>query len=474
MSDPAASQRPMINLDEFERRLGRSSVPSSRGGEDPLAELARLVGGTEDRYKAVFQTRPATSAAPRYAAERQQPSEPDRRRYRLGGDFAAIEAGLRGSITPEFSDAPEAELQAYPEPPEADTDDWLDSPYLPSQPVIEPPRSRLPLYATAAIIIAGTAGIGASFALKHHAVAPREIATIKAERGPTKIPVSDTADAPKPQEVSVLDSSPQIPVAAVSHSEEPTNLGTAPQASTSQAQVAPASPAAVVPVPPPPAIGGQSQAFGLAGMIEPKKVKTVVVRPDGTIVSSDTPQEPAVAAAAASMPTVAPAQEMPPVLPVGPAPVPVDTAASSAKATARAAEESPSGGTAPASAPVAPAAPAAPAATPVESNAHAEQAKPVAVADAEATDSRSLAGAHGFAVQLAAPQTEAQARQSMVKLQKEYGAEIAGHRLKYHRATVANKSVYRVRVVGLSHEEATALCKRVQAKGGSCFVARND
>ncbi len=473
----------MIDLDEFERRLGRPASPASRGGEDPLLELARLVGSTEDRYKAVFQSRPAASAAPRSpAAEPRQASEPIGRRYRLGGDFAAIEAGLRGSGAAEIPAAPELAFHDDPESSEADADDWLDSPYLPPPPAVESPRSRLPLYATAAIIIAGMAGIGASFALKHHTVAPREIAMIKAEQGPTKIPVSETADTPKPQEVSVLDSSQQIPVAAVSHSEEPANLGKAPQApaatapqipaatasqaSASPAQTAP-SPAAVVPVPAPPAAEGQNQAFGLSGMIEPKKVKTVVVRPDGTIMSSDTPQEPAVAAASPPMPTVAPTQaqeETPPVLPVGPGPVPVDTAASSAKTTERVAAASPSVDPVPAGADTASATPAAP----------SEQSKPVAVAETEATDSTAPAGAHGFAVQLAAPQTEAEARQSLAKLQKEYGAEIAGHRLKYHRATVANKSVFRVRVIGLSHEEATTLCKKVEAKGGGCFVARND
>jgi SPOR domain len=485
MSDPAARQRPMINLDEFERRLGRPAAASPSDGEDPLAELARLVGGTEDRYKAVFQAR-AASAAPCYAPERQPASVPAARRARLGGDFAAIEAGLRGSVFPEFSAPPQAQYYADQDQSEADADDWLDSPYLAPPPIAEPPRSRLPLYATAAIIIAGMAGIGTSFALKRHSVAPHEIAMIMAQRGPTKIQASDTADAPKPQEVSVLDSSPQIPVAAVSHSEEPANLGAAAatnappaqsapppqapvtqapvtQAPVSQAQVATASPAAVVPVPPPPAVEGQGSAFGLGGMIEPKKVKTVVVRPDGTIMSGDAPQEPAVAAAAPSMPSIAPPQETPPVLPVGPAPVPDDTA--SAKAPDRAAADTPSESSAPPE--------AAPA---VKPNDHAEEPRPVKVATAEATDEapEAAAAGHGFAVQLAAPQTEAEARQSMTKLQRQYGADLAGHRLKYHRATVANRSVYRVRVVGLSHEEATALCKKLQSKGGSCFVARND
>ncbi|MFZ0559709.1 MAG: SPOR domain-containing protein, partial [Methylovirgula sp.] len=396
--------------------------------------------------------------------------------------------GLRGSVGPEFPAAPAAEFRAEPDQPEPEGDDWLDAPYLPPcPPMSEIPRSRLPLYATAAIIIAGMAGIGTSFALKRHSVAPHEIAMIRAEQGPTKIQASDTGDAPKPQEVSVLDSSPQVPVAAVSHSEEPANLspapsaappaepapqtsaGAVPQASASQMQVASASPAAVVPVPAPPAAEAQGQAFGLAGMIEPRKVKTVVVRPDGTIVSSDAAQEPSVAAAPQALPAVAPPQEMPPVLPVGPGPVPIDTTATSdtsSKTAEPTASESPSSDSTPASETAAPAA---------RPDSHSAQAEPTRVAEANATDAAPQADdAGGFAVQLAAPQTEAEARQSMAKLQRKYAAELSGDRLKYHHASVANKSVYRVRVVGLSHAEATALCEKLQAKGGSCFVAKNN
>ncbi|MBX9741531.1 MAG: SPOR domain-containing protein, partial [Beijerinckiaceae bacterium] len=36
-----------------------------------------------------------------------------------------------------------------------------------------------------------------------------------------------------------------------------------------------------------------------------------------------------------------------------------------------------------------------------------------------------------------------------------------------------SKSVYRVRVTGLSSEEANSLCAKLKASGGSCFVARN-
>jgi hypothetical protein len=443
MSEPAAKQRQMINLDEFERRLGRPATPP-KGGEDPLAELARLVGATEDRFNAVFQARPAAAsrapAEPRSNADSPSARAATPRAPRLGGDFAAIEAGLRGAIAPDFQAPPAVDS-------EMDREDWLEAPYLPpTEAAIEPPRSRLPLYATAAIIVLGMAGIGGSFALKRHAIAPHEIAMIQAAAGPTKIQASDTADVAKPdQDASILDKSPQpAPVAVVNRTEEPVDLGSAaPQASASAMQVA-SSGAAVVPVPAPPAIeSSQGQPFGLAGMIEPKKVKTVLVRPDGTIISADTP----------------PQQALPTISPVASA-APNDASQAAGKDAASA-----SGDTA-----------AAPPAAD-EPKAQAPQAKSLKVADTDAdtTDGTpaSPGRAGGYDVQLAAPASEAAARQSMAKLQTRFGGELAGHRLKYHQASVANKSVYRVRVVALSHEEATALCQKLQAKGGACFVVKD-
>ena len=35
------------------------------------------------------------------------------------------------------------------------------------------------------------------------------------------------------------------------------------------------------------------------------------------------------------------------------------------------------------------------------------------------------------------------------------------------------KTIYRVRVGGLSREDANALCTKLQGSGGQCFVAKN-
>ncbi len=79
----------------------------------------------------------------------------------------------------------------------------------------------------------------------------------------------------------------------------------------------------------------------------------------------------------------------------------------------------------------------------------------------------------GFAVQLAAPASEAEAKSTAARLRQRFAAELGGHSPSIRAASVGDKTVYRVRVGGLSREDATALCSKLQGKGGACFVARN-
>ena len=51
MSEQIVKRRPMIDLEEFERRL-RQPLAAPQANDDPLAELARSFGGAEaDPYK---------------------------------------------------------------------------------------------------------------------------------------------------------------------------------------------------------------------------------------------------------------------------------------------------------------------------------------------------------------------------------------------------------------------------------------
>jgi cell division septation protein DedD len=78
----------------------------------------------------------------------------------------------------------------------------------------------------------------------------------------------------------------------------------------------------------------------------------------------------------------------------------------------------------------------------------------------------------GFAVQLAAPGSEAEARITISRIQQRYGSALGGRQPTVRKATVGERDVYRVRVVGLSQTDANGLCERLKSSGGSCFVAR--
>ncbi len=81
-------------------------------------------------------------------------------------------------------------------------------------------------------------------------------------------------------------------------------------------------------------------------------------------------------------------------------------------------------------------------------------------------------GGGGFAVQLAAPGSESEARSVISRIQQRYGSALGGRQPTIRKATVGEREVFRVRVVGLSQGDANGLCEKLKSAGGSCFVAR--
>lgn len=448
MSEPVAKRRPMIDLDEFERRLRQPSASSKMAEDDPLAELARLIGGQDDPYKAMFGTeKPSASAA----------------RTDAGIDTEGPPRSLREAVTPieETAYAPHPSIDAAPprdrHNPErvADhgnaTDHWPDADSggssFPADLGGEEPRSRRSIYLMSAIIIVGMAGIGASFVLKGARTDPQDIATITAPDGPTKVAVEASgASSATGREVTVLERGQQgqrvgladtreqpVDLSQV-HERAPRVIGIDGKGASGAAQ----NGAAQVPVPTPPAQihapRAQEAPAGLAGLIEPRKVKTVSVRPDGTLVPNPPPSQ------------------------VADVPLP----------TRR------------------PATPAVKAATPKLAERAATTPKPAPTPRAagepqqavlEPTPTASTAGAAPakgtYAVQLAAPESEQEARAIQVKVMKKLGTELTGFRTSIRKAAVGDKTVYRVRVGDLSHEEAVDLCQKMKSGGTDCFVAKN-
>jgi hypothetical protein len=478
-----------------------SAAPSLSGAERGLRAERLTPPARPQNLVAVRPANPPARAPGRESNPR-QPRMPS-----LGGNFAAIEAGLRGSIHPEYHQLeeryepdvhrpderyapdfqrlderyepdfqPRGRQQRYRAPePEEDEQHWLDeaqaaAPRPAAGAMLEPVRSRRLLYVTAAIIVLGIAGIGATFALKRSPASPQQIATIKAATSPAKIQApaatqTDGANAAM-QDASVLDKTPQAPpTGVVNRAEQPVDLGQAPGVGGAASVPVPTPPTEAPPweTPPPNPQGTnstQGQTFGLGGMIQSKKVKTVAVRPDGSFVADDAaPQAP---------PVTSLYQD-----PSGGVP----RAGTTPKATARVVttpnraivDQGVGAGRDPIPADTTNA-PSRPSAASVP-----KPAKPIKVVklDIGGEAPAEQSGDAGFAVQLAAPASEAEAHQAIARLTREYQAELGGHQLKLHPGKSGDKLVYRVRAGGLSKPAATKLCESLQAKGGNCFVARD-
>jgi hypothetical protein len=105
MSDVFTKRRPMIDLDEFERRLCRPCSTDQKDG-DPLAGLLRIIGGKDEPHGTDFEPKTLLSARVRQdAGEPGESNQPDAQVRLVGGDFAAIEAGLLGTKQPQAGGA---------------------------------------------------------------------------------------------------------------------------------------------------------------------------------------------------------------------------------------------------------------------------------------------------------------------------------------------------------------------------------
>ncbi|PJI43976.1 MAG: sporulation protein [Rhizobium sp.] len=214
--------------------------------------------------------------------------------------------------------------------------------------------------------------------------------------------------------------------------------------------------------------------------ITPRKVRTMIVRPDGTLVAQEAPAEaapaptleaPAVteqnsaptgdkpALAAPSTTAEAPLATAPADAPKGPLP----TARPSTPAETAAAPQAP----APAAQPE-PAAPAVEtAAAPTPAAAAPEPAAP------EPAAAQPAPAAGGYYIQVASLPSEAEAEKSYKNISGKFGSVVGGRAHEIKRAEIAGKGTYyRVRISAGTKADAAALCERYKAAGGSCLVTK--
>lgn len=190
-------------------------------------------------------------------------------------------------------------------------------------------------------------------------------------------------------------------------------------------------------------------------LVTPRKVRTMVVKPDGTLV----PREEAA-------PQVAAAE------PVDPAPQQVmatdQTGAVSQPETSSAPAETvgaePQTIATPNTAPIAPQRPSD---QPVDV---VGEVKPDQVA---ALDTNSAAAAGAWSMQIASQPTEESARATYQDLARRYAGVLEGRSVNIVKAEIAGKGTfYRVRIPAQSRNEAVRLCETYKAAGGNCFVSK--
>jgi hypothetical protein len=431
----ARRQYQPVDLLEFKRRLQARVESASTSNEDPLAELARIIGGGGRIVPADVPSHEEASfggGQMQAAGRAREPSEPifepvHQATEDRSWDHARLEPAFGGPA--DFQDAAEEEWQRLA-PPEYYANEDLPEPTSRAYLRLRNRRRRnLSLYTTvaAAVVVAGLLVVvftrpGVSVGI---APAAHTAAAIPA------LPPADTGPAPA-----------SVPAAAIA----PADVGAGVQlaavpspqpAGDSSVAAVPAAPLAQSGAPPP-------AAAAESPFSQPRRVQTIPIYSDGSFIDPVAPNPNGDQFGAAPDSAATPFTE-PQILQM------------------------------PASSPPAPPAPAATdTATPAAAGGAGKQVAALAppkAAPAPAIRTTSAGdAAETFAAVLASPAAESDARNMLGQLQKKYGAALGGHRLTYHRVKRAEGVVYEVRVAGLGNDDAQSLCAKLSKAGASCDV----
>jgi len=464
-----------VDFNEIERQLAQAGNPqtqqTSAGRSDPLAELARIVG-QDDPFQSIlandgsprqrqqgasiddlFAVRDTMTPAPARAPQAVHPAQSYAHDAYPQANARHHEPAYAQAPAPQHQDSygNEAYAQDYyadqaAQYPDQDYDQ--DQDYAP----VERPRSRKGAIAIAAVIGAVVLGGGGAYlASGSAAITGGEPPLIKANNEPTKVQPQNPGGVEIPnQNKQIYERAAQSGATkVVNREEQPVDVQQAVRMNGNA--VADATGGTV------PGVSVKPHQTASLNLGEPRKVRTVTIRPDGTVAGAEPPAAQPVATAAAGAMTLPPQAQAAPV------------------AHATPAQATPTQPRPAASTPVA--APSTPAATPKPAPAAATPASapaPVQVASvqptAPATTETTSTG--GFAVQLGLANSEAAAQTAFASYQRKF-PDLQGKPAMIRKAEVNGNTIYRVRVGPLPKEEASSLCSKLQGQGGQCFVAKN-
>lgn len=486
--------------DDHNQRAYRGSDLSSRGaaagsgssGNDPLAELARLIGQTDPfaEYGRNNAHRTATvpgqqapaawpDEPPAYPAEQPALPEPNAyadRSYGNGGfsrqtyggtplpadssQLYPVDAhapgyapqgyeadgyanGVAGAYDEAFPPSQEPLHDVHQQFGPAPTDDYYDD--------VAPNRRRISVLAIAgvfALAVLGTAGALGYRAVFGPSSVPSTPPVIKADATPSKVVPATTSKEPG-KVTDRVGGNGQIE-RLLSREEQPVPVTTMPNPSPSGSSPNAGAPAM-----------GPAMGSGVVG--DPKKIRTIQIRPDQSADS---------ASAAPAAPEPAPSAAQPPVRVVNAAP-----AAQAPRVAPQPVSEPPRNVTPQAAAP-APQPAAQPSNAPLSLNPNAQPARPAAparvAAQSPAPAPQATATAGGYAVQVSAQRSEAEAQAAFQSLQGKFPGQLGGRAPFIKRVDLGDKGIYYRALVPVGTSgEASELCSSLKAAGGSCIVQRN-
>jgi cell division septation protein DedD len=78
-----------------------------------------------------------------------------------------------------------------------------------------------------------------------------------------------------------------------------------------------------------------------------------------------------------------------------------------------------------------------------------------------------------YSVQLVGTTSSDEAKAALERVNTRFRSDLGAYRPTIVKAEDGGRTVYRVRVINLSSDDANKLCAKLKASGGTCFVARS-
>jgi hypothetical protein len=416
-------------------RYGRGA-PRPASNNDPLAELARLIGQNDPfaEFGRAQQQQPKQApAAPQWDSAPPVPGYEQGVHDDPHGTYAQPQPGYDTAAQTFDQNYRDDGRYSYDSGQGASPDDAYDD--------VPPRRSRLGIVVVACIVMLAVVGTAGAFGYRalFGSSGSKPPPVIQADAGPSKVVPPNRSEPSGSKQFNDRVGERSAGEKLVSREEQPMER---PQPSAfpvpSVAQQAAAMP----------------QVAPMQSAAEPKKIRTIAIKPDGSVGDSimPTPSRATGAQQAAPIPAAPPQR-------VASAPSVATSDAEEAPPRPAPARSAPSR-----NAPLSlnPETPAR--SEPVRTASAPPRAAPEAVASASSA----------YGVQVTSQRSEAEAQSAYRSLQAKFPSQLGGHPPVIRRADLGDKGTfYRALVPFSNGADALALCNSLKAAGGACIIQKN-